>query len=143
MTNHQSDLFADDHETLGQLLDNLDKIPVNELQNKWPSILAELVDVMACELMRQGENKENAVQKSSKLAAAIGHYLGGRSTYIPTGATLKDALRDYLIYERFDGKNIAELTKEYKLSESHIYAIIRQQRSLLRRRYQRELPLGD
>lgn len=95
---------------------------------------------MACELMRQGEGKENAVQKSSKLAAVIGHYLGGRSMYIPTGVTLKDALRDYLIYERFDGKNIAELTKEYRLSESHIYAIIRQQCSLLRRRYQRELP---
>lgn len=136
---HQSDLFAEDHETLGQLLNNLDKIPIDELQNKWPSILAELVDVMACELVRQGEIKEHAVQKSSKLAMAIGHYLGGRSIYIPMGVSLKDALRDYLIYERFDGKNIAELTKEYKLSESHIYAIIRQQRALLKRRHQREL----
>ncbi|MFY1006098.1 Mor transcription activator family protein [Pasteurella multocida] len=140
MTNHQSDLFADDHEMLGQLLDNLNKIPVDELQNKWPSILAELVDVIACELMRQGENKENAVQKSSKLAAAIGHYLGGRSTYIPTGATLKDALRDYLIYEQFNGKNVLELVKTHKLCESHIYAIIRRQRALTKRRFQRELP---
>lgn len=30
----QEDLFSNDHEALGQLLDNLDKIPSEELQNK-------------------------------------------------------------------------------------------------------------
>lgn len=139
----QTDLFADDHEMLGQLLDNLDKIPMEELATRWPTTLAELLDVVACELVRQGEDKENAARIASKITAAIGHYLGGKSTYIPTGTVLKDALRDYLIYEQFNGKNIPELIKEHKLSESHIYAIIRRQRALLKRRYQRELPFGD
>lgn len=140
MTNNQSDLFADDHEALGQLLDNLDKIPIEELTNRWPSTLAELLDVIACELIRQGESKENASRIASKITGAIGHYLGGKSTYIPTGTVLKDALRDYLIYEQFNGKNVLELVKTHKLCESHIYAIIRRQRALTKRRFQRELP---
>ncbi|CDF99266.1 transcriptional regulator [Avibacterium paragallinarum] len=139
----QTDLFADDHEVLGQLLDNLDKIPVEELASRWPTTLAELLDVIACELVRQGESNENATRIASKIAGAIGHYLGGKSTYIPTGTVLKDALRDYLIYEQFNGKNIPELIREHKLSESHIYAIIRRQRALLQRRYQRELPFDS
>ncbi|WP_338010251.1 hypothetical protein [Avibacterium paragallinarum] len=44
----QTDLFADDHEVLGQLLDNLDKIPVEELASRWPTTLAGLLDVISC-----------------------------------------------------------------------------------------------
>ncbi len=48
------DLFADDHASLGQLVDRLDQIPTTELTAKWPKALAELVDVLACELVRGG-----------------------------------------------------------------------------------------
>ncbi|MGR6980831.1 Mor transcription activator family protein [Testudinibacter sp. P27/CKL/0425] len=139
MSDNQHDLFADDHELLGQLIDNLDHIPAEELAHRWPQSLAELIDVLACELTRQGTDSDKAKQTAAKLAGVIAHYLGGRSTYIPNGAVLKDALRDYSIYAKFSGRNVPELCKEFNLSESHIYAIIRQQRTLIRRRYQRDL----
>ncbi|WP_158077962.1 Mor transcription activator family protein [Canicola haemoglobinophilus] len=47
---------------------------------------------------------------------------------------MKVALRDIEIYQRFAGNNIAELTKEFNLSESHIYAILREQRKLQKER---------
>ncbi|EJS84468.1 hypothetical protein AAUPMB_21192 [Pasteurella multocida subsp. multocida str. Anand1_buffalo] len=45
------------------------------------------------------------------------------------------------MYAEFDGKNIPELIRKYRLSQTTIYAILRQQRALHRKRYQKELPL--
>lgn len=139
MTDKQHDLFADDHELLGQMIDRLDEIPDEELKHRWPQTLAELIDVIACELVRQNMEQNKAKKTAAKLAQAIAHYLGGRSAYIPNGHAIKEALRDYLIYAQFDGRNVPTLCREFNLSEGHIYGIIRQQRALLRRRYQRDL----
>ncbi|TNH04506.1 transcriptional regulator [Testudinibacter sp. TR-2022] len=135
----QQDLFADDHTAIGQMFDQLDQIPPAELVHRWPQSLAELIDVLACELKRQGVESGKASQMAAKQAGAVAHYLGGRSTYIPNGSSLKEALRDYLIYAQFNGRNVPDLCREFGLSESHIYGIIRQQRALIRRRYQRDL----
>ena len=62
------DLFADDHESLGQLVDRLDQIPTTELTAKWPKALAELVDVLACELVRGGMEPDLAKALARKLA---------------------------------------------------------------------------
>ncbi len=59
--------------------------------------------------------------------------------YLPTGTVLQDALRNVQIYNEFKGNNVPDLVKKYNLSESHIYAIIREQRTLSRKRYQRDL----
>ena len=79
------DLFADDHESLGQLVDRLDQIPVAELTAKWPKALAELVDVLASELGRGGMAPDLARAQARKLALVQAHYMGGRAYYIPTG----------------------------------------------------------
>ncbi len=139
MTDNQQDLFADDHALIGQMIDRLDEIPDEELKHRWPQTLAELIDVICCELQRQGMAKDDAQKTAAKLAGVIAHYLGGRSAYIPNGHAIKEALRDYLIYAQFNGRNVPELCREFALSEGHIYGIIRQQRALIRRRYQRDL----
>ena len=64
------DLFAEDHESLGQLVDRLDQIPAAELTAKWPKALAELVDVLACELGRGGMAADKALAQARKLALA-------------------------------------------------------------------------
>ena len=58
--NTQEDLFADDHVMVGALFDHLDHVPANEIMHKWPSTLAEIIDILTCELVRQGENADNA-----------------------------------------------------------------------------------
>lgn len=135
----QANLFDDEHANVGQLFDNLDHIPNNELANRWPSLLVEVIDVMQAELLRQQVEEENAKLTACKLAGVLAHYFGGKSFYLPAGDKIKEALRDVQIYRDFDGKNVPDLVKKYRLSESTIYAILRQQRSLQRKRHQMDL----
>ncbi|MDF2415850.1 Mor transcription activator family protein [Aeromonas sp. 1HA1] len=133
------DLFADDHASLGQLVDRLDQIPASELTAKWPKALAELVDVLACELARGGMAQEQARAQARKLALVQAHYMGGRAYYIPTGEHLKAALRDRAIWDEFNGRNIDQLARKYGLSVPQTYAVVAEQRLLTRKRIQGEL----
>ena len=135
----QEDLFDTEHATVGDLFDHLDNIPANEIYHKWPSTLSDIIEILKCELIRQGEDLDKAQGSAAKLVGVMAHYFGGKSVYLPTGEVLKDALRNVKIYQEFDGKNVPELVSKYRLSESHIYAILREQRALLRKRYQRDL----
>ncbi|MFM5618471.1 Mor transcription activator family protein [Aeromonas veronii] len=138
MEQHQ-DLFADDHASLGQLVDRLDQIPASELTAKWPKALSELVDVLACELVRGGMAQEQAKAQARKLALVQAHYMGGRAYYIPTGDHLKAALRDRAIWDEFNGRNIDQLARKHGLSVPQTYAVVAEQRKLLVNRLQRNL----
>lgn len=129
MEQHQ-DLFADDHASLGQLIDRLDQIPASELTAKWPKALAELVDVLACELVRGGMESDLAKAQARKLALVQAHYMGGRAYYIPTGDHLKAALRDRAIWDEFNGRNIDQLARKHGLSVPQTYAVVAHQRRL-------------
>ncbi|MGY3892972.1 Mor transcription activator family protein [Aeromonas enterica] len=133
------DLFADDHASLGQLVDRLDQIPASELTAKWPKALSELVDVLACELARGGMAPDLARAQARKLALVQAHYMGGRAYYIPTGEHLKAALRDRAIWDEFNGRNIDQLARKHGLSVPQTYAVVAEQRELTRRRNQFEL----
>ncbi|WP_429076507.1 Mor transcription activator family protein [Aeromonas veronii] len=133
------DLFADDHASLGQLVDRLDQIPASELTAKWPKALSELVDVLACELARGGMGPERAKAQARKLALVQAHYMGGRAYYIPTGEHLKAALRDRAIWDEFNGRNIDQLARKHGLSVPQTYAVVAEQRQLMRKRIQAEL----
>lgn len=132
------DLFADDHEHLGQIVDRIDLIPTAELKAKWPKALAELCDVMACELTRLGIQDPDLI--SRKLAVVLAHYMGGRAYYLPTGENLLAALRDREIFEKWlGGVHIDALAKEYRISHPQIYRSIAEQRKLHRKRHQPDL----
>ncbi|MEV3815988.1 Mor transcription activator family protein [Aeromonas salmonicida] len=138
MEQHQ-DLFADDHASLGQLVDRLDHIPASELTAKWPKALSELVDVLAYELARGGMGPEQSKAQARKLALVQAHYMGGRAYYIPTGEHLKAALRDRAIWDEFNGRNIDQLARKHGLSVPQTYAVVAQQRQLNRSRSQLEM----
>ncbi|MBL0612371.1 transcriptional regulator [Aeromonas jandaei] len=133
------DLFADDHASLGQLVDRLDQIPASELTAKWPKALSELVDVLACELARGGMAQERAKAQARKLVLVQSHYMGGRAYYIPTGEHLKAALRDRAIWDEFNGRNIDQLARKHGLSVPQTYAVVAEQRQLARLRHQSDL----
>ncbi|HHQ4768843.1 TPA: Mor transcription activator family protein [Aeromonas veronii] len=133
------DLFADDHASLGQLVDRLDQIPASELTAKWPKALSELVDVLACELVRGGIEPDLAKAQARKLALVQAHYMGGRAYYIPTGDHLKAALRDRAIWDEFNGRNIDQLARKHGLSVPQTYAVVAAQRELTKRRHQIDL----
>jgi Mor family transcriptional regulator len=132
------DLFADDHEAIGQLADNLGKIPTAELRSKWPAFLSELVDVMACELDRQGVTA--ADDHARKLAFVVSHYMGGRAIYLPTGQKLKAALRDREIFDKWvNGTALDQLIDDYELSAPKLYELLAEQRKLYRKRHQPDM----
>lgn len=109
------------------------KADVHNLKNdhfKWPTLLTEVVDVVANELKKLGYDEEDSIQKAKKITFAISSYFGGKSFYLPAGEPLKRALRDYEIYRSFDGKNIDQLIRKFRLSQTTIYTIIRQQRKI-------------
>ncbi|MFM5845996.1 Mor transcription activator family protein [Aeromonas veronii] len=133
------DLFADDHASLGQLVDRLDQIPASELTAKWPKALSELVDVLACELVRGGMAQEQAKAQARKLALVQAHYMGGRAYYLPTGEHLKAALRDRAIWDEFNGRNIDQLARKHGLSVPQTYAVVAEQRQLTRLQHQSDL----
>ena len=85
-----------------------------------------------------GDNR----QQARKLVAALAHYMGGRSYYLPSGDRLMNALRDDQIYSRFDGRNVEQLRRAYGLGQTQIYTIIAQQRALHVRRAQPDLFLA-
>ena len=133
------DLFADDHASLGQLVDRLDQIPASELTAKWPKALSELIDVLACELVRGGLEPDLAKAQARKLALVQAHYMGGRAYYIPTGDHLKAALRDRAIWDEFNGRNIDQLARKHGLSVPQTYAVVAEQRQLSRARSQLDM----
>lgn len=135
-------LFADDHAELGNLLDQLDSVPESELQSRWPQLLADMVDLFRAELLRQGYDDPKARLAASKLVTALSHYHGGRAVYLPTGDALKAALRDnqlFIEWSLTSKGDIDGLAKKYGLTNSTVYAILRQQMALHRKRYQSEL----
>ncbi|WP_350306957.1 Mor transcription activator family protein [Photorhabdus viridis] len=135
------ELFDHDHKELGELLDQIDEIPSDELQTRWPQLLADIVDLFSCELQRQNTNQENAKLSACKLAGVLAHYYGGRAVYLPTGDTLKIALRDNRLFNEWSCSrgDVVQLAKKYHLTHSTVYAILRQQLALHRKRYQGEL----
>jgi len=137
MSEENLDLFADDHAALGQLADRLDQIPTAELKAKWPKALAEMVDVLSCELRRQGVAEPALTARKLMLVQA--HYMGGRAYYLPTGDHLKAALRDRAIWDEFDGKNVDALARRHGLSVPQTYAVIAEQRKLCRKRHQPDM----
>ncbi|CAM3719656.1 Mor transcription activator family protein [Xenorhabdus thuongxuanensis] len=134
-------LFAESHDELGQLLDQLDTIPEAELQTRWPQLLADMVDLFSTELQRQGYDEPAARRSASKLVGSLAHYYGGRAVYLPTGETLKAALRDNQLFSDWSRSrgNVDVLARKYSLTHSTVYAILRQQLTLHRKRYQPEL----
>ncbi|BFI48137.1 MULTISPECIES: Mor transcription activator family protein [Yersinia pseudotuberculosis complex] len=134
-------LFDDEHGELGQLLDRIDAIPLGELHARWPQLLADMIDLFCAELQRQGHDEVAARLSASKLVGALAHYYGGRAVYLPTGEALKAALRDNQLFDEWSRSrgDVDNLAKKYTLTNSTVYAILRQQSALHRKRYQGEL----
>ncbi len=134
-------LFDDDHAELALLLDRMDAIPFSELHARWPQLLADMIDLFCAELQRQGHDEVAARLSASKLVGALAHYYGGRAVYLPTGEALKAALRDNQLFDEWSRSrgDIDCLARKYALTNSTVYAILRQQLALHRKRYQTEL----
>lgn len=140
MAETQMSMFGGDSEQLHALIDRLDDIPDDVLKKNWPRTLSELVEVTGAELQRQGIEPVLAGKLARKVAAAQAAYMGGRGYYLPVGESLFAELRNNEIFSRWDrGEKIESLRRHYRMSETQIYTVIREQRRLHLARTQQPL----
>ncbi len=106
---------------------------------RWPSMLAELVDVLRANFQRRGRSEAEAIAEAQQAALVIGEYLGGRNAYLPTGERLRDALRDRRLYLEANGRNKADLAQRYGITERRVEQITAEQKAIHVRKLQGRL----
>lgn len=110
-------------------LDSLDTQQLNQLKQKWPKNLAELVSIVDSRLAKEKLDKPLLAEK---LITDISIYLGGRDIYLPRGCSLLRFIRNLRIYQAFNGRNADDLAKEHGFSRRQIENIVAQIRELNR-----------
>lgn len=106
---------------------------------RWPSTLAEFIDVTRAVLHRRGRDDAQALEDAQQVVLALGTYLGGRQIYLPTGERLKTALRDRRIFLEYCGRNKAMLARRYDITERRVEQIAAEQKAVHVRRMQGQL----
>ncbi|MCE8027524.1 transcriptional regulator [Halomonas daqingensis] len=123
--------------------DALERMLDPEIVRKWPQGLSDMLTVIQAAHRRAGDDEETARLRAFRAVRALAHFAGGRSIYVPKGDQLDRALRDREIWERHGGSNnVAELARQYHLTEVQIYSILAEQRKLARARLQPDM-FGD
>jgi len=106
---------------------------------RWPERLQTLYQVVLKELQTLTFDDKSKHRLAVKIITAQAHYLGGRELYLPTNKTLKEALRDLDIFNRWAGNNIEQLAVEYELTTRSVYDIYAKQRKIQQNRRQKSL----
>ncbi|MCG6659881.1 positive regulator of late transcription [Halomonas campisalis] len=99
-------------------------------EHKWPKKLMEVTDVAEQALVNHGLEQNRSRELAKVVIKALAFLHGGRVFYFPKGEGLDLALRDREIWERFDGHNHEELSREHGLTTTRIYGILAEQRKL-------------
>lgn len=86
-----------------------------------PQLIADLADKVAAAVARRGLDPEAAAQIGIEIADQMRADWGGQAIYFAKGTAIDISRRDLEIWEKFNGKNHAELAREYSLSTVHLY----------------------
>lgn len=125
----------DNHELFGDGVDaSVADVVANlgeaEIKDKWPKMLVDYIDVVAAKFVRDGMAKDDALHLATGAVTAICEAFGGQTHYLPRGDSVKRAIRDKRVWEDFNGRNVHELVRKYRLSEMKIYTILKEQKHL-------------
>ena len=104
--------------------------------SEYPAILSDLAEQVQTQLGRRGVARDVAEQIAGEVTEYIRRHWGGQQIYVPKGTRYDLTARDVEIYEKFNGRNFAELCRDYHLTEVRLRAIIREMRRKRRERSQ-------
>lgn len=90
---------------------------------KYPELLADLAAQAGELLAKEGIPQERAADIGFRLAEHLRRNWGGQGLYMPKGSLWELAPRDLEIFTRHNGRNTAQLAREFDLSEVRIYQI--------------------
>lgn len=106
---------------------------------RWPTILAEYIDVLRATFLRLGATDQLALDYAQQGVLALGQYCGGRQSYLPTGDRLTTAVRDRRLYLEYCGRNKGELSRRYGITERRVEQIAAEQKAIHVRKMQGQL----
>ena len=112
-----------------------DVLPV-EIEDAWPQLLTDMLQVVQAAYADAGAQPEQARELAFVAMRALARYHGGRTFYLPRGETLEQAIRNVRMWDEFNGKNVGELCSRYKLTEQRVYQVLAEQRALRSRKIQ-------
>lgn len=115
------------------------RVDVSPPDDRWPTTLAELVDVLRATFIRRGLAEGVALDSAQSAVLAISQHLGGRQIYLPTGERIRAAMRDRRIYLEYNGRNREELALRYGITTRRVEMIAAEQRAIHVRRIQPDL----
>ena len=92
--------------------------------NKWPELCEQMIAVINSDL-KKGKSAQ-------EMMLSLIDQFGGQVIYMPCAKSFKAFVRDQQIFAEFNGRNTKALCRKYKLSEPHIYSILKEQRELRR-----------
>lgn len=91
----------------------------------YPEQLADLAGVLFDRLRRHGMSEDDAGRVAMDQVEAVRNQFVGGSVYMPK----YNSQRDDEIWQKFNGKNHAELAKHYRLTVVRIYQILARERA--------------
>ena len=121
----QGELLGPD-DNLAELADTAVDVP----RDKWPKLLAEMLDVVEVGFCRDGMAPEEAARLARRAMLLLARYHGGHSFYLPAGGEIERALRDDAIFRDLGRIPADILARDHKMSEVRIYQIYREQKAL-------------
>lgn len=131
MGNSNAELFAD-----LELPESLDACLPVEIEEAWPKLLVDMLQVVQSAYQDAGAKPEQARGLAIIGLRALANYHGGRTFYLPRGDKLEQALRNAQMWEEFNGKNVGDLCTKYRLTEQMVYQILAEQRAVRARKIQ-------
>lgn len=103
---------------------DLDKIDQEEIKKRWPELLFQVLSILKRELQKAGMDEDVALNQLDALCDGI----GGAYIYFPRGDLLKAEIKAYRVWNDYNGRNVLELAKKYKLTTPRIYQILAKMR---------------
>lgn len=129
---NQQDFFGEEIEaTTQQVLAAIDGLESADMKKIYAQRLVEFYELHVHVLKEvAGITGDENHKLAAALVASIGNYFGGVSFYLPHNDRLERFMRDVQIYKAFDGDNVTELAKRFRVSQQTIYTAIAKQRDL-------------
>ncbi|WP_423395599.1 Mor transcription activator family protein [Burkholderia sp. LMG 21824] len=91
---------------------------------RYPELLEQLAATLFHEMKKAGVQEESASRISLKAVDEIRQVFGGVQYYIPRADYIDKGVRNKLICAEFDGTNLHELSRKYRLSDQQIRTIL-------------------
>jgi len=100
-----------------------------EAKAKWPESIAEMFDALHTKLRAFVPEEQRSNAAFELLLAVLNSGEAGMQFYMPKADALERELRDRVIYTEAKRLSIGALAQRYRLTDSRVYAIIREQES--------------